>query len=458
MCVTMSSSNLARPSLVVAGLFLLSLLVLFSSAAEGQAGSIEERYKTLLFTEPSELKGHAVLEAAQYLSDISIKYRKKGITIGDQKYPFVPTLFLALIYSNSGKCNLASEAWKIFEEAESNRLARRSVFWIRRALDAYAVQRKSACVGVASGGNEIFFLDPTIKSSNDLVKVEGGNLKIVYRVESNAEPTKVEVCYRSRDSVGLDSRCVRTDHALRSSSAGDYIGYASVQLTGEGSDFEINMNVYLPDGKGMSRRFNARVEGGMPKVAVLAVGVDQYRNLPPLSTPVLDARSVAEIFGAMTLSLEPKSLKVVGATDCEGDVVSLDCLAGWLKWLRSAANGKNDYRIFYYAGHGLRDRFGQFSMLMGDYESGDELSASLGFSQLLPQIISEDFDGTSIIIIDACFSGASSELFNLVKNQLAGKSRLFAIFSARASEFAAEDAERFGGSPLVLNQALGVRQ
>lgn len=182
-----------------------------------------------------------------------------------------------------------------------------------------------------------------------------------------------------------------------------------------------------------------------PNIFVLAVGINDYADVPDVPFADRSANQFAEI--AQTLWGAQKQ-NVIVLTDAEA---TSGRLRGRLRTLLNRL-GPQDQFVFYYAGHGVPGKDGASTYLLaqdggpGSYEEPD-----LQLSQIY-KAIAQSKAGRSQIFIDACFSGRSSKdtiVFEgiapvtLVSRQnLPDAQRLAVLTAGRGNQFSNQEKDR----------------
>jgi hypothetical protein len=178
----------------------------------------------------------------------------------------------------------------------------------------------------------------------------------------------------------------------------------------------------------------------LPKLYVLAVGIDKYPGAWQLKCCANDARGLTEAFtdanGKREIFAEVKTKTLIDE-QATRDGILKDGL-GWLK-----ENAKpHDVAVVYYGGHGETDAQDRFHLLTvkwapgaaGATVSGDELKERLA-----------DLPCRVVLLLDACHSGAAGNarakrvrLDNLA-SELTGEAGAVVLFAAGNDELASED-------------------
>ncbi len=210
-----------------------------------------------------------------------------------------------------------------------------------------------------------------------------------------------------------------------------------------------------PVSKGMSPSVSVTRGGpaSLPNLYVLAVGVSAYPGSMKLNYAASDAL-------LLTRTLQEKSRTVFGKiemkvlTDKEG--TKLNIREG-LEWLKSKMTDK-DVGIFFFSGHGGRDDdTGKFYLIPVDVGrdidktcfSGEELKSRL-----------EDMPGRLVAILDACHSGAVTEIKpaqadNLVRDLMTDDYGVVVLASSLGRECSLEStATRAGFYTLGLTEGM----
>jgi WD40 repeat protein len=139
-----------------------------------------------------------------------------------------------------------------------------------------------------------------------------------------------------------------------------------------------------------------------PKLHVLAIGINDYADVPDVPFAERSAQQFAEIAKKL-LGAEPQNVIVL--TDSQA---TLGRLLGRLNTLLNRL-GPEDQLIFYYAGHGVPAKDGSGAFLLaqdGGSGSYEQLPLQLGH---LYKAIAKSKVGQAKIFIDACFSGRSGK-------------------------------------------------
>jgi WD40 repeat protein len=210
-----------------------------------------------------------------------------------------------------------------------------------------------------------------------------------------------------------------------------------------------------PVSKGMSPAVTVTRAGpaGRPNLYVLAVGVSAYPGSMKLNYAASDAL-------LLTRTLQEQSRKVFGKiemkvlTDKDGTKQNM---REGLDWLKSKMSAK-DVGIFFFSGHGGRDDgTGKFYLIPVDVGrdidktcfSGEELKSRL-----------EDMPGRLVAILDACHSGAVTEIKpaqadNLVRDLMTDDYGVVVLASSLGRECSLESSmTRAGFYTLGLSEGL----
>lgn len=164
----------------------------------------------------------------------------------------------------------------------------------------------------------------------------------------------------------------------------------------------------------------------MTKYALL-IGVSEYteKTLKPLPGAVRDVRAIAELLKSHKTSgfLEKNILLLENPERYEIE----DAIYDTFDTLK-----KDDLVIFYFSGHGIVDRIGQFYLAAHNTrKDGERLRDITAVSaKYLQEKMTRSLSGQQVIVLDCCFSGAFSKGMTArsddsvnIQVQLGGKGR-----------------------------------
>ena len=182
-----------------------------------------------------------------------------------------------------------------------------------------------------------------------------------------------------------------------------------------------------------------------PKLHVLAIGINDYADVPDVPFAERSAQQFAEIAKKL-LGAEPQNVIVL--TDSQA---TLGRLLGRLNTLLNRL-GPEDQLIFYYAGHGVPAKDGSGAFLLaqdGGSGSYEQLPLQLGH---LYTAIAKSKVGQATIFIDACFSGRSGKdtivfegiapVVPKVDQSFPDSQRLAVVTAGRGDQFSNQDKVR----------------
>ncbi len=182
-----------------------------------------------------------------------------------------------------------------------------------------------------------------------------------------------------------------------------------------------------------------------PKLHVLAIGINDYADVPDVPFAERSAQQFAEIAKKL-LGAEPQN--VILLTDSQA---TLGRLLGRLNTLLNRL-GPEDQLIFYYAGHGVPAKDGSGAFLLaqdGGSGSYEQLPLQLGH---LYKAIAKSKVGQAKIFIDACFSGRSGKdtivfegiapVVPKVGQSFPDSQRLAVVTAGRGDQFSNQDKVR----------------
>jgi WD40 repeat protein len=182
-----------------------------------------------------------------------------------------------------------------------------------------------------------------------------------------------------------------------------------------------------------------------PKLHVLAIGINDYADVPDVPFAERSAQQFAEIAKKL-LGAEPQNVIVL--TDSQA---TLGRLLGRLNTLLNRL-GPEDQLIFYYAGHGVPAKDGSGAFLLaqdGGSGSYEQLPLQLGH---LYKAIAKSKVGQAKIFIDACFSGRSGKdtivfegiapVVPKVDQSFPDSQRLAVVTAGRGDQFSNQDKVR----------------
>jgi WD40 repeat protein len=182
-----------------------------------------------------------------------------------------------------------------------------------------------------------------------------------------------------------------------------------------------------------------------PKLHVLAIGINDYADVPDVPFADRSAQQFAEIAKKL-LGAEPQNIIVL--TDSQA---TLGRLLGRLNTLLNRL-GPEDQLLFYYAGHGVPAKDGSGAFLLaqdGGSGSYEQLPLQLGH---LYKAIAKSKVGQAKIFIDACFSGRSGKdtivfegiapVVPKVDQSFPDSQRLAVLTAGRGDQFSNQDKAR----------------
>jgi hypothetical protein len=182
-----------------------------------------------------------------------------------------------------------------------------------------------------------------------------------------------------------------------------------------------------------------------PTLHVLAIGINDYADVPDVPFAERSAQQFAEIAKKL-LGAEPQNVIVL--TDSQA---TLGRLLGRLNTLLNRL-GPEDQLLFYYAGHGVPAKDGSGAFLLaqdGGSGSYEQLPLRLGH---LYKAIAKSKVGQAKIFIDACFSGRSGKdtivfegiapVVPKVDQSFPNSQRLAVVTAGRGDQFSNQDKVR----------------
>jgi WD40 repeat protein len=182
-----------------------------------------------------------------------------------------------------------------------------------------------------------------------------------------------------------------------------------------------------------------------PKLHVLAIGINDYADVPDVPFADRSAQQFAEIAKKL-LGAEPQNVIVLADSQA-----TLGRLLGRLNTLLNRL-GPEDQLIFYYAGHGVPAKDGSGAFLLaqdGGSGSYEQLPLQLGH---LYKAIAKSKVGQAKIFIDACFSGRSGKdtivfegiapVVPKVDQSFPDSQRLAVVTAGRGDQFSNQDKVR----------------
>jgi uncharacterized caspase-like protein len=178
----------------------------------------------------------------------------------------------------------------------------------------------------------------------------------------------------------------------------------------------------------------------LPALYVLAVGISKYPGTRRLDYAARDAEAVAKAYQEHSKALF-RRVEVKVVTDAEA---SRRGVFGGLLWLRQQMTQKS-VGVFFFAGHGEKDRDGSLFLLPANFEEKDLAGTALDADQLKKQLAG--IPGRLTLILDACHSGdigrgktrgVGGLTDQLVRDLTAEESGLVVMCSALGSEQAQE--------------------
>ena len=148
---------------------------------------------------------------------------------------------------------------------------------------------------------------------------------------------------------------------------------------------------------------------GGSNLCLLAVGIDAYPGRFRLQCATADARALADLLQHQKGRGLYQDVNVKMVLDREAN---REGLRKGLKWLRSQAR-PNDLVVFFYAGHGVRDRKGVFGLVPVDTDV-DRLESTILPEDELKEALTA-LPGKVLVLLDACHSGKIGESGTLVR-------------------------------------------
>ena len=180
-----------------------------------------------------------------------------------------------------------------------------------------------------------------------------------------------------------------------------------------------------------------------PKLHVLSVGINNYGGVDNLDLAVADAKMIPTVFKAGKDAFYAQ----VSSTLLVDEQASSQNILAALQQLRTVS--ANDVVIVYLAGHGVVRDGEFFFKTIGDKNAG------IAWSTMV-QVLN-DFSATTLVILDACHSGAAANLKSvdsqsLVSGLVSGKQSGLMVFSAsKGRQQAHENASQ---SNSIFNEAI----
>ena len=178
---------------------------------------------------------------------------------------------------------------------------------------------------------------------------------------------------------------------------------ASWQVTLSPGPHTLNVQAESAVSKGMSMSWPVSRIGKeqIPKLYVLAVGVSEYPGDMKLNYAASDAELIGKTFKEKSKSLF-SAVDVRTLTDKNANRQSI--LEG-LDWLRSKMT-PNDVGVFFFSGHGMRDRQGRFFLVPVDVNLDDPTGSCVSGEEFKTSLA--NMPGRLLAILDACHSGAAA--------------------------------------------------
>jgi hypothetical protein len=182
-----------------------------------------------------------------------------------------------------------------------------------------------------------------------------------------------------------------------------------------------------------------------PRVHVLAIGINDYADVPDVPFADRSAQQFAQIAERL---LGAQKQNVIVLTNAEA---TSGRLRGRLRTLLNRL-GPQDQLLFYYAGHGVPGKDGKTTYLLAqDGTSGSYEEPDLQLEQLYAAVAKSQV-GKAKLFIDACFSGRSDKntiVFDGVapitvtpKQSFPASDRLAVLTAGRGDQFANQEKER----------------
>jgi len=190
-----------------------------------------------------------------------------------------------------------------------------------------------------------------------------------------------------------------------------------------------------------------------PNLHILAVGISQYHNLP-LNWQLEFAHSDA-IALVNSLSTQDSLYDKVYTKLLINENAGLSHIQKALADLEHIAS--NDVAVIYLAGHGIRDKDGEFYFLTADSDLAQPQKSGLNWSRFRKAL--DRVQGRVILLLDACHSGGITSdtvvLNDELANRLSSAGRTgIMIFSAAKSRQASMESPDFGSGSGVFTYAL----
>jgi uncharacterized caspase-like protein len=180
---------------------------------------------------------------------------------------------------------------------------------------------------------------------------------------------------------------------------------ATWQIELEPGRHEIEVLAYTKAVFNVSGPIEVKYVGGqqpkvkLPTLYVLAVGISKYaRKDDSLDYAHRDAQEIARAYQAHGKTLFEK-IEVTLLTD---EKATRKAVLQGLQWLRKSAT-KDDFAVFYYGGHGVKDNRDKFYLFPADGDRDDLKSTAIDGGVISDELVS--IKGQLLVLLDACHSG-----------------------------------------------------
>jgi WD40 repeat protein len=204
--------------------------------------------------------------------------------------------------------------------------------------------------------------------------------------------------------------------------------------------FSVLAQTKTAEGRSTELWVNNQARPAKPRLFFLGVGIDAYPGDLKLDCAVSDATALEQTLLADKKQASPLFDDVLTRPLLDQKATRQEILDG-LKWLRAAQ--PEDVVVIFYAGHGNRDRDGNFQLLTVAYDAANPRETTVSGKELKDALAALE-SRRVLLILDACHSGsiATDALAGDLKQPDCGVSVLCA---AQGDETSREDARNRHG-------------
>ena len=182
----------------------------------------------------------------------------------------------------------------------------------------------------------------------------------------------------------------------------------------------------------------------LPSLYIFAVGVNEYEGKMKLNFATSDAKAITGVMSAKTKGVFEK-VEVQLLTDKKA--TREEILKGF-DWLESKMTDR-DIGIFYFSGHGARDRDGTFYLVPVDVNASGLAKSCVPGNAVKEKLAG--MPGRLLAVFDACHSGAAAESYqaggadDLVRELLTDDVGVIVLCSSMGDEYSIESSATKAG-------------